>query len=85
MNFNDDEAVEEVVCLWNLDGDDADHIRRLQALRESGLVNMATELRYGLREVFPEHAEQTYDWAVNKYPEYYFGGDWVDVDPSNLE
>lgn len=85
MNFNDDDGVEEVVCPWNLDGDDAKHIRRLQALRESGLVNMATELRSGLVQVWPEEGIETYRWATKKYPEYYFSGDWTEVDPSQLE
>lgn len=80
-----DEGVEEIVCPWNLTGEDAKHISRLQALRSSGLVNMATELQYGLTEIWPEDGMETYKWATERYPEYYFSGNWTSVDPSYLE
>lgn len=64
----------------HLTEEDRKHIRRLQALRESGIVNMYTEVKQGLYEVHGEQdGEETWQWILDNY-EYYKSGDWVDVD-----
>ena len=69
---------------YSVSKEDKKHIARLQALRETGAFNMATELRYGLNQIWPEDGHETYKWAMRENPEYYSSGNWVDVDISEI-
>lgn len=63
-----------------LSEEDEKHVSRLRALRQSGTVNMATELRHGLTEVFgTEDGLETYEW-VQENQEYYLSGEWTRQD-----
>lgn len=66
------------ISLFNISEEDAKHIRRLQALRETGSVNMFTDVRRGLEEVFGKDGEETYQWITDNW-EYYMSGQWVDA------
>lgn len=59
---------------------DRKHIRRLQRVRESGDVNMFTELKKGLQLHYnPAKAEATFEWTKENF-DYFESGDWVDVE-----
>jgi len=64
--------------------DDAQHIERLQILRESGTHNMVTELLGGLRAHFGEQGRETYDWTVEHWT-YFESSEWVDIDVEELK
>lgn len=64
--------------------DDAQHIERLQILRESGTHNMVTELRGGLVSHFGEPGRETYDWTIEHWT-YFESSEWVDVDVEELK
>ena len=60
--------------------EDAVHIARLRAVRETGQFNMFTEVQHGLRSVFNDAGAQvTFDWVTDNF-EYYQSGKWVDDD-----
>lgn len=80
--FHGDEDT-EYVGVFECSEEDKKHIRRLQALRESGAVNMVTELRRGLEEVWPEDHTTTYNWVKDNW-KYYMSGNWVDEDLDDL-
>lgn len=60
-----------------LTDEDREHIRRLRATRDSGAFNMFTELRHGLRELFDEDGEETYQWVTDNW-EFYQSGEWTE-------
>lgn len=63
-----------------LSDDDLKHIERLQSLRDSGIVNMYTEVQSGLHQVFgDDDGEETYQWILDNF-EYYKSGDWTEVE-----
>lgn len=64
---------------------DKKHIARLQALRDTGAVNMFTDVRRGLVELYGEDdAQATYEWITDNF-EYYRSGEWTDVDVAVTE
>lgn len=68
------------ITTYDLDEYDKECIRRLQALRESGTANMATELTEGLLAIFDEEeAKETYRWVQNN-SKFYYSGCWVNLD-----
>lgn len=79
--FNENDV--EYVGPFNMDEEDKNHISRLKALRETGSVNMFTDLRRGLVEVWPEDGEETYQWVQDNW-DYYLSGNWTDQDLQNL-
>ena len=78
----DDISSIEYISIYDLTQKDKECIRRLQALRKTGAVNMATELQYGLVEVFGEEkGMETYKWVENN-PSVYMSGKWTEMDVS---
>lgn len=78
-NMNLTESGEHITT-YDLHQHDKECIRRLQILRESGAVNMATELNQGLLTVFNEQeAKETYRW-VQHNSKFYYSGNWVSLD-----
>jgi hypothetical protein len=70
----------EYITSYDLDKQDKECIRRLQGLRKSGAVNMATELNEGLLAIFNEQeAKETYRWVQNN-SKFYYSGCWVNLD-----
>lgn len=60
--------------------EDAEHISRLRAMRDSGAFNMMTEARQGLTELFgPEEGRATYEWQKEHF-DLFTSGDWVDCE-----
>lgn len=60
------------------DGDAEKHIQRLRALRQSGIVNMFTDVKQGLEVMLDEdEAEETFEWITENW-EYYMSGEWTE-------
>lgn len=70
----------EYIAPYDLNEHDCECIRRLQALRDSGAVNMFTDVRRGLVEVFSEEvAQETWIW-IQSNSGFYLSGNWTDMD-----
>lgn len=79
MDSFEDEGGEHVTS-YDFTEEEKEHIRRLQALRETGCCNMFTEVNDGLHTVFGnEQANETYKWIKNNM-EFYLSGKWKDLD-----
>lgn len=62
---------------------DRKHIARLQALHETGSVNLFTDVRAALHQLYDdEEAEVTYEWITDNF-EYFLSGEWTNVDLNN--
>ena len=54
------------------------HVERLRRVRQSGDVNMFTDLKNGLQMHYnPAKADETFEWVVENW-EFYISGEWVD-------
>lgn len=65
---------------YDLSDEDLTHVARLQALQESGMVNMFTDCKRGLEAMLdPEEAEATYEWVTENF-ELFMSGEYIDID-----
>lgn len=74
----------EYVGVFECTEEDKKHIKRLRSVRKTGMVNMFTDVRRGLVEVFgQEEGGETYQWIQDNF-DYYLSGNWVDQDLDEL-